>query len=239
MADGDIEPDEVLFVLVTEALEEAGRQGGVEGSVEAEVRREVAREVHDRIGGSIFVAMRQLELYQLVADTNPEIAALRIEAVRAALVQLSKDTRELVTDLRERDRPGSLEAELRAFVDAVAPSGVTVRVVVSGSEDLLVPRLRDELFLIVQECLRNSLAHATAQEISVTVDISKTQIVARVTDDGRGFDSVAAAAPGRGNGLAGIRERVAGLHGVDHISSRPAAGTRVEVAIPLRHAEAS
>lgn len=202
--------------------------------IEAEIRREVAREVHDRIGGSVYLAMRQLELFQLLSGSRPEAAGVRIEAVRAALVQLSADTRSLVTDLREHRLPGSLEEALRTFVESLALSDIAVDLRVEGEQDAAPAELLDAVFMIVRECLRNSLNHSAATTVSVRVKIEPTEVKAQVQDDGTGFDLAAAEASGLANGLAGMRERVARFGGTHRITSRPAQGTSVIVSIPIR-----
>ncbi|SEF85319.1 Histidine kinase-, DNA gyrase B-, and HSP90-like ATPase [Thermomonospora echinospora] len=210
--------------------------------IETRVRREVAREVHDRIGGSLYLAMRQLELLQLLAGgrpERPEAATARLEAVRSALLQLNADTRDLVAGLRRPHSAGSLEAALRSFVDALAHPRTTVHLQVSEELDALPARLRDELFLVVRECLRNCLAHAAAPNVWARIDVDPAEVAVRVVDDGVGFDLAEVAARGTTNGLSGLGERVAALHGEHLVESRPGHGTRITISIPIRAPEAS
>ena len=57
-----------------------------------------------------------------------------------------------------------------------------------------------------------------------------------IRDDGSGFDvpaTLARRGPARGFGLAGIQERVAALRGTLQIESRPGAGTKLDLSIPV------
>jgi len=58
----------------------------------------------------------------------------------------------------------------------------------------------------------------------------------RIEDDGKGFTPVRGV---RGLGLIGIEERVAEMGGVLNLDSKPGAGTRIFISIPLRKASES
>jgi signal transduction histidine kinase len=79
-------------------------------------------------------------------------------------------------------------------------------------------------------------AHATRLDILVGSGGADTLRLV-VADDGRGFDVDAVeerTAHGERYGLLGMEERVAGLGGTFHVTSRPGFGTRVEAFLPLK-----
>jgi signal transduction histidine kinase len=92
--------------------------------------------------------------------------------------------------------------------------------------------VQDQLFRIAQEAVANSVKHAEARHLDVTLSFEPEQVRLRVRDDGRGFDP--ARAPGAGDGhfgLVGMRERARAL-GPLVIDSQPGAGTAVEITVP-------
>jgi two-component system, NarL family, sensor histidine kinase DesK len=101
----------------------------------------------------------------------------------------------------------------------LADAGVTTTVV--GSVADTDPRHRALLAWVLREAVTNVVRHARAR--SVVIELGAGGIA--VTDDGAGCDGQ------EGNGLRGMRERVAGAGGT--LDLRPAApGTRVEVVLP-------
>jgi signal transduction histidine kinase len=96
------------------------------------------------------------------------------------------------------------------------------------------------LFRVEQEALRNALEHAQAQHITLNLRLLPSKVVLSVRDDGRGFRVPARLSELTGNhhfGLVGIAERVDLLGGQLYIRSRPGAGTKVTVQIPLTNDE--
>lgn len=221
---------------------------------EADVRRRVAREVHDRIGSGLALVLRRLDFLERAGAALDPAERARLDEVRAALLDTLGATRELVTALRGDGRPPGpdaaaavvraaaprgpvpLEASLRGFLRAVAPFGAQVRVAVHGEDRWLPDGLRDELFVVLREALRNVLAHARARRASVTVVIAPHEVNAAVGDDGRGFD------PSRvrsgANGLAAMRERAEALGGTATITSAPGRGTEVALWAPIKESSA-
>ena len=113
----------------------------------------------------------------------------------------------------------------------VAAPEVQASVTVRGDESLLAPPVRDELFLILREAVRNAAAHSGARRIAVELAVGGDLVTAVVEDDGRGLEAARARRAG-GTGLASMEERASLLGGTFGLSSSPGRGTRVEVAVP-------
>ena len=103
---------------------------------------------------------------------------------------------------------------------------VTVDVRLPGARH--PPGLETALFRIVQEALTNAVRHAGAGHVEIAVSAVGGVLHTRVRDDGHGFDP---GTPTDGFGLAGMRERVALLHGELEIASSTG-GTIVTAAFP-------
>jgi len=88
------------------------------------------------------------------------------------------------------------------------------------------------LFRIAQEVLNNSLKHAEATKILVSLTTHEGHVELEVQDNGKGFDVEAIQDQG-GLGMMSIRERVEALHGWYSITSKPGAGVRVWIRVPM------
>ena len=104
---------------------------------------------------------------------------------------------------------------------------------VEGASQELHPILRDEIYRITGEALRNAFRHARAQRIEVEIVYEARQLRVRVRDDGIGMDADVLDEGRVGHwGLPGMRERAKGIGGELEVWSELGAGTEVELSIP-------
>ena len=105
---------------------------------------------------------------------------------------------------------------------------------VEGKPQDVHPILRDEIYRIAGEALRNAFRHARARRIAVAIEYGERQFRLRIRDDGKGIDSEVLEEQGRAGhwGLAGMRERAQLIGGQLEISSQQESGTEVELSIP-------
>ena len=194
-------------------------------------RRRISRELHDRVAHSIMVAFRSLELYEVYRDKDPSKAQAKLELAKSTTHDALELTRSLSRELRSTAAEEGLEAALRELLSISVPQGIQSRVSVQGDEALIAPQVvRDELFLVLREGVRNAVTHSGASTITVEVDITENQIKAAVEDDGRGFEPGGEAG---GTGLASMKERTSLLGGTLTLMSEPGKGTRIEIFLPL------
>ena len=115
------------------------------------------------------------------------------------------------------------------------------RVTVEGEPRDLHPILRDEIYRIAAEALRNAFHHAAAQQIEVEIRYDDQQFRLRVRDDGKGIDaSVLSRQVSEGHyGLPGMRERAKLIEGKLAVWSEIDAGTEVELRVPASAAYAA
>jgi signal transduction histidine kinase len=113
-------------------------------------------------------------------------------------------------------------------------AGLEVHLRVEGTPQPLPEALDLSAYRIVQEALTNTLKHAGAARVDVTVRYGQDSVELLVEDDGRAADAAEAEPlPGAGRGLVGMRERVALFHGRLELGRAPAGGFRVHAVLPL------
>lgn len=199
----------------------------------ADERRRISRELHDRVAHSIMVVFQSLELYELFRDDEPARARHKLEFAKEMAQEALRSTRDLSRELRNSSAEEGLEVAVTDLLRTCVPQDVRYWVSVKGDERLITPDVRDELFLVVREAIRNSTAHSGAGKIRVELCVSPNSVRATVQDDGRGFESEEEAVRKKGAGLASMRERTSLLGGVLNVASAPGKGTKVEAFIPL------
>ena len=118
------------------------------------------------------------------------------------------------------------------------PNGAEFYVVVEGTSRDLRPILRDEVYRIAGEALRNAFKHAHAQKIEVEIHYGDRQLRLRVRDDGRGIDPKVLGKDGQPGhyGLLGMRERAKLIGGKLALWSELDSGTELELSIPASQA---
>lgn len=184
-------------------------------------RVRIARELHDVVGHQLTALALELE----VATHSPAGPA-REHVVRARDLtkNLLGDVRGAVGELRET--PEDLTTVLRGIVTGLP--GLDVRLDVDLPDGVGEPA-RTTLVRCVQEAVTNTLRHAGASRliVSLTADADGAVLVAE--DDGVGTAHVV-----RGAGLSGMFERLTELGGHLDLASAPGRGFTVTARVPLR-----
>jgi signal transduction histidine kinase len=87
---------------------------------------------------------------------------------------------------------------------------------------------------VVSEALANADAHAAAHAVEIRLAAADDRLELTVEDDGRGFDPEQAPGVADGHlGLTVMRERARSYGGDCTVESRPGAGARVRLWVPL------
>src|SRR5262249_45697932 len=109
-----------------------------------------------------------------------------------------------------------------------------IRVLVEGKARELHPRLRDEVYRIAREALRNAFYHAKAQKIEAEIGYGNSEFTLHVRDDGSGIEPAVVNQGGRAGhwGLSGMRERAKRFGGQVEVWSEQGAGTEIELTVP-------
>jgi signal transduction histidine kinase len=163
-------------------------------------------------------------------DTAIDLAGQAIVEGRDAVMGLRPQTM-ANNDLAEV--MSALGDEFSAPVHAPQPPP-HFRVRVEGTPRNLATLVRDEVYWIAREALRNAFQHGRAARIEVEIRYDLRQFRLRVRDDGKGIEPAVFADGGRAGhyGLAGMRERAELLGGALAVWSQPDSGTEMELSLP-------
>jgi signal transduction histidine kinase len=148
--------------------------------------------------------------------------------------QAIAEGRNAVQDLRSSaTTTNDLAQAVRALGDELAgEEGAAFRLVVEGPARELHPIVRDEIYRITREALRNAFNHARARQIEAEITYGERLLRVRIRDDGQGIAPVILEEGRPGHyGLPGMRERATQIGAKLSIWSAVRAGTEIELSI--------
>ena len=102
----------------------------------------------------------------------------------------------------------------------------------TGDPGEMHPIVRDEVYRIGYEAIRNACAHSAGSRLEVRLEYTQ-DLTLRVSDNGTGIDPEILSKGKDGHfGLQGMRERAAGIRSILEIRSSPDSGTRIQLTVP-------
>jgi len=196
--------------------------------VQAAERERIGQEIHDGAIQGVYSASLILESMQPLMEAGTE-ASRRLEQAKNVLNAVNTDLRSYMISLRTVSPPDPLVPSLQTLITNPRFRGLLDIDLVCDIEPNFKPIQTHHILSIVQESLSNTLRHARARHVKVTVRRENSMIVILIEDNGRGFaiDEVPA-----GYGLRSIRDRARLLGGQLDITSSPGKGTNVMLVLP-------
>jgi signal transduction histidine kinase len=203
-------------------------------------RQKISRELHDRVG-------QDLSMLKIGMDTLFGNQAAVSDEVKEKIPEFSKILQQSITAVRDLaynlrppslDQLGLVQTIFRHCEDVSAKTGLKVDFNAAGMDrSKLDFDTEINLYRLVQESLNNIHKHAEANLATVRMVASFPNIILRIEDDGKGFDTelrLISASNERRMGLQSMRERVKLLNGTIMIQSLPMGGTKIFIEVPYR-----
>ena len=214
------------------ALENARLYEEVQGKAVLEERQRLARELHDSVSQVLYSIALNAASAVALGTRDPERAAeLERDVHDLAGVGLA-EMRALIFELRPEslEQEGLVSALQKQGEAAQARHGFAVHIRL-GDEPAVPLAAKEALYRIAQEALQNAAKHAHAQTVEFTLERQESELILRVSDDGRGFNPKRTF-PGH-LGLHSMRERMAGIGGDLEIRSSRGRGTSIYARLPI------
>jgi signal transduction histidine kinase/ligand-binding sensor domain-containing protein len=220
----------LLWGLYRYRLHQIAREFNVRMEERVGERTRIARDLHDTLLQSFQGLMLHL---QVVDDLLPQgRAKVELEKTLDRADQAIAEGRTAVYDLRSSTTTTNDLAQAVREVgnELAAPGAATFRLVVEGPVRDLHPIIRDEVYRIAREALRNAFSHARAHHIEAELIYADRLFRLRIRDDGQGI-APAILEEGRPGhyGLPGMRERAQQIGAKLTIWSGGGSGTEIEL----------
>lgn len=184
-------------------------------------RERIGRDLHDLLGHTLSMVALKSELAGRLIERDPRAAHREMADVARVAREALSQVRSAVSGIRA----AAMAAELASARLLLEAAGVQMEYWHDPHD--LPAEVETCLALVLREAVTNIQRHARANRVEVTVIMGAEQVVLRIRDDGRGGVNE------RGNGLTGMRERIAARGGELWIESPRGKGTAVEVRLPL------
>jgi signal transduction histidine kinase len=199
-------------------------------------RRSISRELHDEVGQSLTAILVEMaNLSALIRAREADAAAAKAGDIKRLVEGLLVVVRNMALLLRPSmlDDLGLVPALQWQAREVSKRSGLHVKVTAEHVSEDLPEEHKTCVYRVVQEALHNSVQHAQAGNVGVTVRQRGGRLLLVITDDGKGFQP----REERGMGLLGIQERVSHLGGTFAVKSEPGRGAELKVVLPLPEPE--
>lgn len=217
----------LLMVLIRDLrrrnLELTGARAELARLAVAEERERFARDLHDLLGHSLSVIALKAELAGRLVEIDPERSAQEVSDIETVAREALSEVRDAVSGYA---RP-TLDGELDGARMALLAAGIECEIRREGADP--EPEAEAVLAWAVREGATNVVRHSAADRCLLRVSAERELSVVEVVDDGAIARSVAQA---WGNGLSGLRERVAAMHGTMVAGPQADGGYRLAVEIP-------
>ena len=196
-------------------------------------RARIARELHDDVSQKL--TLLAMDISQVALSEAPgmrvkaSVMAERASEIAADLHSLSHELHPAKLQLL-----GLVQATQVLCRDLAARHRLDIDFVHDRMPSHVPPDPALCLFRIAQEALQNVVKHSGARNVAVKLTGTHESLQLEISDSGGGFDT---AKLGGGMGLLSMRERVNFLDGHLTIRSKPGAGTRIAVLVPMPPAQ--
>jgi PAS domain S-box-containing protein len=201
--------------------------------VQENERRRLARELHDEVGQNLGALGINLGIIRNQLNAKPgKHLADRLSDSIEMVKTFGASVRGVLGELR----PTVLEdyglvAAVRSIAErATRLSGTPIAVEGAEPPPKLPIGIEVAMFRVAQEALNNTIKHAKAKHVKITVTDDNRSVRLVVEDDGVGFtQSAAASGPNEGWGLLIMRERAEAAGASFSVESSKGSGTRVSI----------
>ena len=204
-------------------------------------RTRIARELHDTLLQNLHGVMFRFQAAANVLPDRPLEAKERLDTALQHGTHAIREGRDAVQGLRASTMVtndlavalSTLGEELATQTNDPHAATAALDVAIHGTPRTLRPIVRDDIYRIASEALRNAFRHAGARRIELEIRYDDRQFHLRVRDDGQGIGPSVLDSDRAGHfGLSGMRERAELIGGHLEVWSEPGMGAEVALTIP-------
>lgn len=196
-----------------------------------EERNRLARELHDSVSQALYGIALGTRTARTLLDRDPKLVADPLDYVLSLAEAGLTEMRALIFELRPEAlrNEGLIVALSKQVASLQARHGIQVETELCVEPEVAI-EIKEALYHIAREAMHNTVKHARATRVMLTLQHESGKLLLDLRDDGIGFDT-GGSFPGH-LGLHSMRERAMRLRGTYTIESTPGFGTHVTVMIP-------
>jgi signal transduction histidine kinase len=197
-------------------------------------RERIAKDLHDGVGQMMSAAKMNLSAFESEIQFSNAEHKESFEKIISLVDESCKEVRTVSHIMMPNALlKSSLGAAIREFVDKLNNKTLKVHVYTEGLDERLDSNVETVLYRVIQECVNNTIKHAGATTLDISLIKDKDGISGTVEDNGKGFDTTDKE-KFEGIGLKNITTRIEYLKGTVDFDSAPGRGTVVALHVPLQ-----
>ncbi len=193
----------------------------------AEERLRISRDLHDAVGHQLVALSLQLDIASRLSESS---SGAHISTARSLARQMLTEVRGAVSLLRE-ERVSDLYAALQTLIATIPEPKIHLSTTCDITQ--MNTEVGRSIWRCIQEAVNNTVKHAQASNLWIDFSRRDTNLVLSIKDDGLGNEQFT-----EGDGLAGMRERLASIGGSLAVHNQTDKGFALEMTIPFQGAVA-
>ncbi|MGO4967011.1 sensor histidine kinase [Bacillus paralicheniformis] len=202
-------------------LDEANQQ--IKELVKREERVRIARDLHDTLGHTLSLLTLKSQLVQRTIASDPERARKEAREIETTSRAALKQIRELVSDMKT----ATIAEELIHIQQILRAADITFEYMGGSNFSNIPPVTQNIVSMCIREAATNIVKHSRATHCTISISQTDEKISIAIKDDGMGMNQQTPF----GNGLRGMKERLALIDGALDVSTHN--GTVLSIAVPI------
>jgi signal transduction histidine kinase len=181
----------------------------------------------------------QIESIDLKQDESA--AQHKLTEIQQLIKQVIKEVRRVTFNLKPTVLGDyGLPAALNVFIREIGKlTDIELVYTMEGDSAFRLPqKVENNIFRIIQEAINNAIKYSEASRIEVKLEMTETDLLITVSDNGKGFDEKLVEARSvnieSGGGFFNMYERTEYINGSLDIRSTPGSGTAVVLRVPVK-----
>ncbi|MCY9261664.1 sensor histidine kinase [Bacillus haynesii] len=202
-------------------LDEANQQ--IKELVKREERVRIARDLHDTLGHTLSLLTLKSQLVQRTIASDPERARKEAREMETTSRAALKQVRELVSDMKT----ATIAEELIHIQQILRAADITFEYMGGSDFSNIPPVTQNIVSMCIREAATNIVKHSRATHCTISISQTDEKISIAIKDDGMGMNQQTPF----GNGLRGMKERLALIDGALDVSTHN--GTVLSITVPI------
>jgi signal transduction histidine kinase len=196
-------------------------------------RKRMATHLHDGIGQLLTAANMNMSVLDDYKEDEHNFANV-LHKTQDILMEAMADVRTLSHQIMPNMLiKNSLSDALRDLISKTNSPTLQIDLKMEGLKNDLNQNIQVVMYRVIQECINNTIKHAKANRVEISLIQSNTMIEAIFKDDGVGFNPLKISSKNDGLGLDNIKSRIDMLKGDLKIKSAEGQGTSIVMKIPI------
>ena len=202
-------------------------------AAEENERQRIAKDLHDGVGQMMSAAKMNLSAFESELQFNNEEQRKSFEKVINLVDESCREVRTVSHIMMPNALvKNNLGDAIREFTSKLNQKNLRVSVYTEGLDHRLDSNIETMLYRVVQECVNNTIKHAGASTLDISLIRDKDGISGTIEDNGKGFDATDPEKL-KGIGIKNISSRIDYIKGTVDFDSAPGRGTVVALHIPV------